>query len=223
MEKVFAITTALASFAFLPLCAPSTLLWTIPAFGISLVSNQKEMLSFSHHYFDVPLTVMFVGFVFGLKSVRDNTGLTRFLPAQRQSAIALAFGCALLFQHTRLPTYWIRKSLPNSHERALVTEVERLQMAVPENAAIWVPDSLGPYLARHYGLRSILDTSPELLGGPNEVWIVLASGINHWPLNDEQVNELEQWVKQRVEQGQLIKQSEFVHLQVYATNRTDSR
>ena len=103
-QKIFLITISLISVGFLPLLIPKSLLYILPAFGLALVSRSSPMLTFNYHYQDIPLTVLFIGVIYGLASLpTGESWLFRIKQKYLEYIPAIAF-TVIIFSNPRCPS-----------------------------------------------------------------------------------------------------------------------
>lgn len=184
-KKMLIIPKALLSVALIPLLVPRTLLFIIPAFGLTLMSNHPLMLTFDYHYQDVPLTVMFVGLVFGLRAWQEQKPQWIFRYGKRlQVLLTCAALLTLIGWHNRYPMRLIKKDWPTSNELALLREINEIRNVLPKEEKILVMDFLGPHFFDYKEMKSISseDQIKKLLYPAT----VLASDyVLKWPLSEE--------------------------------------
>ena len=68
-QKLKFVFLILLSVGFIPFLNPKTLLFIIPSFGISLISNNYQMVTLNFHYQDLPVTLTFISVILGLSNL----------------------------------------------------------------------------------------------------------------------------------------------------------
>ena len=79
-QKAEFIFLVLLSVGFLPLLNPRTLLFILPAFGTSLLSNKPAMSTINHHYQDLPTIIIFIAVIIALSTWEKKQGWFFSLP-----------------------------------------------------------------------------------------------------------------------------------------------
>jgi uncharacterized membrane protein len=188
--KLLLLFKAFASVGFLPLLAPSTLLWVLPSFGIALLSKEPQMLAFGYHYQDVPLTVLFVASVFGLKNCTGTLNrLENHSPIYYRAAILTAVG-SLILSNCWFVTRSIKRHWPSPHSVAVVESLNSIANQIPEHCSLWTLNSLGAYLYQHPRLRMIHGAREKFGRGDNI--ILLADEVDTWPMSQAEFTSLRQ-------------------------------
>ena len=153
-QKIFLITVSLISVGFLPLLAPKSLLYILPAFGIALVSKTLTMLTFNYHYQDIPLTVLFIGVIYGLESLPTGKSWLFKINKKYLEHIAAIVFIVIIFSNPRFPTLIIKDRWPHPDEILLFQEIKRYEKIAPIDAKIWADERVGPFLINHPYLKS---------------------------------------------------------------------
>jgi uncharacterized membrane protein len=151
-EKVQLIFLSLLSVGFIPLLSPRTLLFIIPAFGISLVSQDSNMMTFNYHYQDIALTVLFVGVVFGLSSINDVSHF--FSKTTKDFFLAICI-LTILIMNTSFPYQKIREFWPDNQHVEMMQELNQIKQVVEKDAPLWVTERFSIYFIDHANLKSI--------------------------------------------------------------------
>ncbi|MDD5319989.1 MAG: DUF2079 domain-containing protein [Methylococcales bacterium] len=139
------------SVGFIPLLSPGTLLFIIPAFGISLVSQDPNMMTFNYHYQDIALTVLFVGVVFGLSSINN---VSHFF-TKKAKDFFLAIGILTIFvMNTSFSYQKIREFWPDNQHVETMQELNQIRRVVKEDAPLWVTERSGIYFIDYANLKS---------------------------------------------------------------------
>lgn len=153
-QKIFLITVSLISVGFLPLLAPKSLLYILPAFGIALVSKAPTMLTFDYHYQDIPLTVLFIGVIYGLANLSTGKSWLFNIDKKYFQYIAAISFIVIIFTNPRFPTLIIKDFWPDPDEILLFNEIRQYEKIAPIDVNLWVGERIGPFLINHPYLKS---------------------------------------------------------------------
>ena len=177
-QKIFLITVSLISVGLLPLLAPKSLLYILPAFGLALVAGVPTMVSFNYHYQDIPLTVLFIGVIYGLKSLATGKSWLFKIDKKYYEYIAAIIFIVIIFSNPRFPTLIIKDRWPSPDEILLLDEIKRYQKIAPTDVKLWADERIGPFLIDHPHLKSfdrwggwtgaLSDTEPHIIVVPVE-------------------------------------------------------
>lgn len=148
-QKIFLITVSLISVGFLPLLIPKSLFYILPAFGIALVSKAPTMLTFNYHYQDIPLTVLFIGVIYGLESLSTGKSWLFKINKKYLEHIAAIVFIVIIFSNPRFPSLIIKNRWPDSDEILLFHEIKRYEKVAPMDVKIWSDERVGPFLINH--------------------------------------------------------------------------
>ena len=186
--KVLLIVQTLLSVGLLPILAPRTLLWVLPAFGIALISRDPQMVGIGFHYQDVPLALVFVSALYGLHNLEHSEGPRFFRDVKIRGRFVVVMIAALIMTNTWYPFRSIKKHLPTSQSLHVVGELRDVAGRLPPACAVWTLDSLGSYLYETLKLRVIL-TQDENIERDDAI-VVIAQGVPPWPLKPEEIERL---------------------------------
>ena len=177
-QKIFLITVSLISVGFLPLLIPKSLFYILPAFGIALVSKAPTMLTFNYHYQDIPLTVLFIGVIYGLESLSTGKSWLFKINKKYLEHIAAIVFIVIIFSNPRFPSLIIKNRWPDSDEILLFHEIKRYEKIAPMDVKIWADERVGPFLINHpyqksfnrWGgwTRALNDREPHIIVVPVE-------------------------------------------------------
>ena len=148
-QKIFLITISMISVGFLPLLVPKSLLYILPAFGIALVSKAPTMLTFNYHYQDIPLTILFIGVIYGIKSLSTGKSWLFKINKKYLEHIAAIVFIVIIFSNPRFPSLIIKNHWPDSDEILLFHEIKRYEKIAPMDVKIWADERVGPFLINH--------------------------------------------------------------------------
>jgi len=155
------IFLSLLSVGFIPLLSPRTLLFIIPAFGLSLVSQDPNMMTFNYHYQDIALTVLFVGVVFGLSSIND---VSHFFSKKAKDFFLAICILTIFFMNNSLPYQKIRENWPDNQHIEMMQELNQIRQVVKKDAPLWVTERFSIYFIDYANLKSI-----DVWGGVKDV------------------------------------------------------
>jgi len=108
-EKLGLLALALTTAGFLPLFSPKSLLFILPAFAISLLSNVPNMVSIHFHYLDMPMVILFIGVICGIADL--NKGIYRLKGFHPRASACVLSACFLMIiaANTYFPARGIRE------------------------------------------------------------------------------------------------------------------
>lgn len=178
-EKLKFLLKVFSAVIFTPLLSPTTLVWILPAFSISLISNHELMVAVNHHYHDVGMPLVFMGAAVAL-------GKRGVLTDKRVAVLA---GVVFLIFNHRLALSTVLNRWPTETDREIVdTLTSSNTWGCNSIAAL---DSLTPYLFTYSNLTSLLSIE-ELDDFKKGDCIVYTSAANPWPLTREQIQIIDQ-------------------------------
>ena len=151
--KIVLITVSLISVGFLPFLSPKSLLYILPAFGLALVSKAPNMLTFNYHYQDIPLTILFIGVIYGIESLSTGKSWLFKINKKYLEHIAAMVFIIIIFVNPRFPSFIIKNRWPDSDEIVLFHEIKRYEKIVPMDIKIWAGHRVGPFLINHPHLK----------------------------------------------------------------------
>jgi uncharacterized membrane protein len=151
-EKVKLIFLSFLSVGFIPLLSPKTLLFIIPAFGISLVSQDPNMLTFDYHYHDIAMPVLFVGVVFGLSSIND---VNHFFSKKTKDFFLAICISTIFIMNTSFPYQKIRENWPDNQHVEMMQELKQIRQVVEKDAPLWITERFSIYFIDFANLKSI--------------------------------------------------------------------
>ena len=128
--KFSLLLTCFFSFAFIPILPLRNLLWILPSFGLALITKDPLMVTTGFHYQDIPLTVMFVGLIYGLKYLRETQWQKERSKAAKFIFASLILIAVFLF-HNRSPSQLILKNWPSNTQRNLISQIAAKQSEIP--------------------------------------------------------------------------------------------
>jgi hypothetical protein len=153
--KVKMLILALACVGFLPLLAPRTVLFILPAFGAALLSNAPVMQTFDFHYQDVPLVVLFVGVIVGLAAyARGESWLNRQTNKRQETFFAVGLAALCVCTTHSVPTF-IVENIPSRDRLELLSEARQYAKLAPQDVDVWVVEPLSVLFLGHPKLRSL--------------------------------------------------------------------
>jgi len=170
-NKIKFIFLSFLSVGLLPLFYPKTLLFIIPAFGISLISNQINMVSFNFHYHDIAMPILFVGVIFGLKKIYDNKHC--ILRDSGKFTLFAIFMC-IIFMNRTFPMQKIQDIASSSNYRDIISETHYIhsRLDLDKNIQLWVTERFSCYFLEHPVLKSI-----DVWGGSNSAMLSSVSKV----------------------------------------------
>jgi hypothetical protein len=160
----------------IPLFSPRSLPMILSAFAVTLISNVPEMATFFFHYQDVPLTILFVGVICGIRDVEKGTSWICRIPSRRRVYVAVCIFFLLIVANTSSPAQAIRRNLPTDRDRAVHREIETLHRLIRDDCRLWIVETVGVHFIDHPQLE-VMDewrnSWPAPLQDPHCHWIVL--------------------------------------------------
>jgi len=160
-EKGKLIFLSLLSVGFIPLAHPKSILFIVPSFGISLVSNNQNMMTFNYHYHDIAMVVLFIGVVLGLS--RLNAMGNRFGPRVR-GLFVMALILIIIIMNSSFPSQNIRHNWPDHLDFEISEEIKQIRQLVKKNTSLWVTERFSILFIDHAKLKSI-----DIWGGSTTV------------------------------------------------------
>ncbi len=216
-EKLGLLALAFTTVGFLPLFSPKSLLFILPAFAISLISNVPNMVTIHFHYLDMPAVILFVGVICGIADLKKGAErLKRFSP--RASACILS-ACFLMIiaANTYFPARGIREHWLERRHLEMHSEVQLLKTLV-DGCNLWTVEKVGVLCFDYPHLKSInMREAERVMQDPACHWIVLTSSSANSGLSEAQYNRLKSWVLKKEAQGDYQRLSGFTHFMVFRT------
>lgn len=160
-QKAEFIFFVLLSVGFLPLLSPKTLLFILPTFGISLMSNKPSMASLNNYYQDLPITVVFVAVILALSRWERKEGWFFHISMQWGKLAYLITLSSLVLYNNHYPARIIRQQWPTSADLEILSEVRRFKKEIDPQRVLWTTDILCSYFSELPYLRLF-----DLLQGP---------------------------------------------------------
>jgi len=205
-KKVRLIVDGLLSVGFLPLLLPRLLLVVLPAFGLNLLANDPQMLSYSFHYQDLPLEVLLLSLPFALRASRMTPSVARFSGA----VVALV----LLGLSHRTPMQEIWRNWAAGYQLESVQTISDLASSLPRDRDLWAPNSVGPILAAHPRLRALNSSTI-----PADGTLVYVEGVSPWPLSTAEYQHLGEFLRAQLERGEIRRIAQRGKISVYQLAR----
>lgn len=220
--KLTLVGMALLSVGLMPLFSPRSLPMILSAFAVALISNVPEMTTFYFHYQDVPLTVLFVGVICGIRDVEEGTSWICRLPSRSRVYAAACVFFLLVVTNTSAPAQAIRRDWPTDRDRAVQQEIETLGRLTRDGCRLWSVETIGVRFLDHPGL-AIMDewrnTWAAPLQDPECHWIVLTREPATSSLAAARYHTMKAGIGEGLKNGRYGKVSEFTYLDVYRTLR----
>lgn len=182
-SKIKLVFLALLSVGLLPFASPKSLLFIIPAFSLAFVSNDPNMLSFSFHYQDLPMSIVFVGVVCGLSALSAGTSWISRLENKKRFLIIASYLFIALLTNNRFPARNIILHYPSNNDLQVIKDSNEFLKQYDDEIPLWTIDALVPYFSYAKNVRSITETA-FLEREKSMHTIVLAEGINFWPIEE---------------------------------------
>ena len=165
VEKGRMIFLSLCSVGLIPLIRPTTLLFILPAFGISLVANNLNMVTFHYHYHDIAMVVLFVGVVVGLSGIET---MGKKLNHKVSSFSLMVIILILIIMNRTFPSQTIRDHWPDHRDFEIVTEIDVIRDLLDRETTVWTTERFTAMLMDHVLLKSI-----DIWGGSEAVQTAL--------------------------------------------------
>lgn len=214
--KALYIFLILLSVGFLPLLNPKTLIFILPAFGISLVSKSYHLANITSYSNDLPVTIVFIAVIIALSEL-EKRGSWFFHISQKRQKIAILvslLGIIIFNTYSEIyPAREIRYHWPTNENFETISEIHHFQKEIEPQRVLWAVDSLGIYFINMPYLRLILNMNSSFQEKKPH-YILLADHINHWPL-DQKYEEFKQKIEEACQKDQYEKLSGFYRLQIY--------
>ncbi len=189
-KKLKLIVDGVLSLGLLPLLAPQLLLIVLPAYGLNLLANDPQMLSYSFHYQDLPLGVLFIALPFALRALP-------VAPRYLQS-FGVLVGILLLGLSHRTPMQEIWRNWGAGYRVQTVQVLSELAARLPRDQDVWAPNSVGPLLASHPRLRAL-----NVATLPSSGIFIYVEGVPPWPLSTVEYQRLGEALMAQAERGEL--------------------
>jgi uncharacterized membrane protein len=191
-EKILMIGKSLLSVGLLPLYAPQTLTWLVPSFGLSLLSNDPQMVSFGFHYLDIPLAATFVAALFGLKRFEESFSQRRNLWGLHKNQLALISVAAVVASNCWYPSRSLRKHFPSAIDFRLHQQITDLSSLLNSQCDVFTINSVGGMLYELPHLRMIFNSNQKI---PSQSIVILPSlqaqdDLFLWPLQSSELQTL---------------------------------
>ena len=145
--KALVVCVLVLSTGALALLHPRSLLYVLPAFGLHFVASEAQIFSFRLHYHVVPLTVLFVASLYGLRAIEQRGPVWRALTPQRQQWCLAAivvwnamWGSMACCRSTSARLFW-----PTAASRATIAELRRLRTQLPKDRELYVTTDFAAY------------------------------------------------------------------------------
>ena len=217
--KILYIFLIFLSVGFLPLLNPKTLIFILPAFGISLVSKFYHLFNITSYSNDLPVTIVFIAVIIALSELeKRNSWFFHISQKKQKIAILISLLGIIIFNnyHEIYPAREIRYHWPTIKNLETISEIRRFQKEIDPQRVLWTVDSLGVYFIDMPYLRPILDMN-SLLQEKMPHYILLADYVNYWPL-DEKYPQFKQVVEEAYQRNRYEKLANFKNLHIYKSN-----
>lgn len=162
-EKIKLLLLSMLSVACLPLLDCRSMFFIIPAFGISLVSNNVNMVGFGYHYHDIAMPVLFIGAMLGFIRLRC---FFEYWGGKAKIFSAISILLIFLVMNTVVPRYGVKQIWPDSYTLEVFFEAKRLSGIIRRDIPIWVTERFSAFLIDHPQLKTI------------DVWFGVDGAIN---------------------------------------------
>ncbi len=160
-QKAKFIFLVLLSVGFFPLLNPSTLLFILPAFGTSLLSNKPSMSTIHHHYQDIPTTVIFIAVIIALSTWEKKQGWFFSLPLGLQKISIIIMLSGIILYNNHYPARIIRQLWPTSADLETLSEIHRFKKEIDPQRVLWTLNTLGAYFIEIPYLRLFEFYTPQ--------------------------------------------------------------
>lgn len=191
--KILFLTKIFLFIGFLPLFNPKTLLFILPAFGISLISKDPLMLELIFHYHDIGMVVLMIGAIYGLKSLVLLKEI-RFYDLRFDHIKVVQLICVIGFvMNSGFPSRVVYKNWPTETETRIVSQMENLTTRLLQSechpSKVYAMENIGPYLFKVSNLKSILKSEQHFFIDGREL-LIIAPQADRYPLTDLQFQSL---------------------------------
>ena len=197
-SKLYLIFSGLLSVGFLPLLAPRTLLFVLPAFALSIVSRDPQMVSYGFHYQDIGLAALFVASLVGLREFIGGKVWRAVNVPRRGFAVAL-FLILLVGVNCKPLTWYLVRDWPTKESIRLIAQLRLIDTTLAGDEELWTLNSMGAYFFTHR-LRCITNAEAFINDAQPKV-VVLSKSVSTWPLTDKEMARVRAVLTKRVEQG----------------------
>ncbi len=216
-EKLGLLVLAFTTVGFLPLFSTRSLLFILPAFAISWMSNVPNMVTIHFHYLDMPAVILFIGVTCGIAEMKKGTDWLKRIHPRASACVLSACFLMIIAANTYFPTRGIREHWPERKHLEMHSEVQLLKTLV-DGCNLWTVEKVGVLYFEYPNLKSInMRDIQSVMHDPACHWIVLTSSPDNSGLSEAQYNELKSWVLKKEEQGDYQGLSGFTHFMVFRT------
>lgn len=217
------------SVGFLPLLDWRTCFFVLPAFGISFLSGSTQLVSTTYHYLDFPLTVLFVGIIFGLKAWQEKKSWFFSIKEPYKVPLMALSIWGLISFNTQLPQWGIRMEWPDLDDMKILSEVREFRATIPEEYEVMTTNHMGNYLTTHPAIRRFRMKSDDIismitgfetmeLSIKRKQFFVVADEASKSSMNQKEYDLITSWFEQKTKEGILVKVPGYTKLRVYKTN-----
>ena len=218
-RKFQLLINSLLSVSLLPLLQPLAILICIPAFAVSLMSNDKLMTTLDFHYHDVGITALFFFSIYGLKNLVEGNFARHFRALHKRFFTSWVPGICLILiviLNNRFPAKYILANWPDSNRLHLLDEINQVRemYEIDPRTNLFTQENIGPHFFRSANLHSIL--SSFLVGTiPPHSVVVLAPTLDPQPLTAQQMVEV---IKNLDDSPKLVRVKAFREIAVWEKN-----
>jgi uncharacterized membrane protein len=213
-NKFSLLALSMLSVSLLPIFDYRAMFFIFPAFGISLVSNNLNMVGLEHHYHDIAMPVLFIGAMLGFIRLRF---LCRYCSRMLKGFLITIFILIFFIMNASIPGQRIRQIWPDSYAMEIFFEAKRLSSVIQSGVPIWVTERFSTFLLDHPQLKSI-DVWFGIDGAINSVGpkvVVFPKNMNLASLNPDLYGALLQKVEIDVTSGLAFRHNDFQHFLIY--------
>ena len=212
-EKIEFTILILFSVGFLPAVNWKILLFILPSFATSLISNTPAMVTLNCHYQDLPMAITFMGLIIGISELEDNNcWANKGNPIYKKVLLIISLLGIIIYNNT-YPGRFIRENWPTLSDLSLLKEIHYAKRILNKERTYWCIDSLGVYFINHQYLRSIHDIEAPF-HETNKNYIIIADKINHWPI-DNNYSVLKDKLELLAKKGQYLRMGDFNRIIIY--------
>ena len=225
-HKIFLLISILASFVFIPIFSPISLLAALPSLSLSLIAYKP----LDGHHLAVPMAVFFVCFVLSLSKLKENYSKITIFKKYRNIIISIFLFVYILLNSVYI-AYFAEKSFFFQHQKEakqILNDIEKLKPILNKHPdhKIWVSEKISAYLLEYYHLRNmsggaVVDSlttknSPkDWTQNPRFIVFPNTKEYHFLYIREKTLKVLQNELKRQIQEGKLQKLEEFKYLNVY--------
>ena len=213
-KKLTFVLAQFFSVGFIPFLSWRATLVALPAFGISMVSNQPMMNSLGHYYQDLPMTIMFISVILGLQTYENRqSAFFSFRPFLSKAILIISLMGMLLFNRM-YASEAIRTHLPIANTD-IASQGHALAATIDQNCKVFAMGSVLNYFiaipdVEIIDMKVIREHSLDRC-----TFIINADYVNHWPFNADTYQFMKKELHDFAMKNAFRQITQYPHYQVY--------